>query len=67
MKTENTGSETWGKRKEPSAAYGYDIDRIYAALREQGRQHTDRLGVTTEPRLLADTTAIRRMEPPRAG
>lgn len=67
MKSENSVPESWGKREEPSTACGYDIDRIFAALREQGRQHTDRLALTTEPRMLADTTAIRRMEPPRAG
>ncbi|MCX6930608.1 MAG: hypothetical protein NT154_46495 [Verrucomicrobia bacterium] len=43
MKDENPIEEIWRIRDELSAEYGYDVHRIFAALREEEKQHGDRL------------------------
>ena len=67
MKNENPIEEVWRIRDELSAEYGYDVHRIFAALREEEKQHGDRL-VQPPPRLAKPEAAdVLREEPPPYG
>ena len=58
MKNENPIEEIWRIRDELSAEYGYDVHRIFAALREEEKQHGDRL-VQPPPRRAQPAAALR--------
>ena len=64
MKNENPIEEIWRIRDELSAEYGYDVRRIFAALREEEKQHGDRL-VHRVPRHAPEESAALREEPPK--
>ena len=65
MKTENPIEEVWRIRDELSAEYGYDVHRIFAALREEEKKYSDRL-VRSVPRRAsqAPAAALREKPPP---
>ena len=65
MKDENPIEEIWRIRDELSAAYDYDIHRIFAALREEERQHGDRLVRVVPRRAREESAAALREEPPK--
>ena len=65
MKNENPIEEIWRIRDELSAVYNYDIHRIFAALREEEKQHGDRLvRVVPRPAPKELDAAVLREEPP---
>ena len=66
MKNENPIEEIWRIRDELSAEYGYDIHRIFAALREEEKQYGDRLVRVVPRRAPEESTADLREEPPKA-
>jgi hypothetical protein len=43
MKNENPIEEIWRIREEIGAEHGYDVDRLFAAMREKEKQYADRL------------------------
>ena len=67
MKTENPIEEVWRIRDELSAEYGYDVHRIFAALREEEKKHGDRLVRSVPRRVPPEPAAVLREEPPPYG
>lgn len=63
MKNENPIEEVWRIRDELSAEYGYDVHRLFAALREEEKKHGDRL-VPLVPRAAEKPASALREEPP---
>lgn len=43
MKDENPIEEIWRIREEIGAEHGYDVDRLFAAMRAKEKQYGDRL------------------------
>lgn len=43
MKNENPIEEIWRIREEIGAEHGYDVDRLFAAMRELEKKYADRL------------------------
>ncbi len=68
MKTENPIEEVWRIRDEISAEYGYDVHRLFAALREEEQKHGDRL-VRSVPRRapVRPALALHEQPPPYGG
>jgi hypothetical protein len=66
MQSENPIEEVWRIRDELSAEYGYDIHRIFAALREEEKQYGDRLVRVVPRRAPGESTTVLREEPPKA-
>ena len=64
MKNENPIEEIWRIRDELSAEYGYDVHRIFAALREEEKKHGERL-VRVVPRHASGESTALREEPPK--
>lgn len=64
MKTENPIEEVWRIRDELSAEYGYDVHRLFAALREQEKKHGDRLVLSVPRHMSQEPAAVLREEPP---
>jgi hypothetical protein len=65
MKNENPIEEIWRIREEIGAEHGYDVDRLFAAMRKKEKQYGDRL-VRVVPRRAPDEfTAVLREEPPK--
>ena len=65
MKDENPIEEIWRIREEIGAEHGYDVDRLFAAMRAKEKQYGDRL-VRRVPRSSPkeqDATVLRE-EPP---
>jgi hypothetical protein len=67
MKAENPIEEVWRIRDELSAEYGYDVHRIFAALREEEKKHGDRLVRSVPRRVPLEPAAVLREEPPLCG
>jgi hypothetical protein len=67
MKDENPIEEVWRIRDELSAEYGYDVHRIFAALREEEKQHGDRLVQSVPRRVAPEPAAALREELPPFG
>jgi hypothetical protein len=65
MKNENPIEEIWRIRDELSAEHGYDVHRIFAALREAEKKHGDRLVRMVPRRAPDESTAALRETPPR--
>lgn len=65
MNDENPIEEIWRIRDELSAEYGYDIHRIFAALREEEKQHADRLVHVVKRRSPGESAAALREKPPQ--
>jgi hypothetical protein len=65
MKDENPIEEIWRIREEIGAEHGYDVDRLFAAMREKEKQYGDRL-VRRVPRSSPKKqgVAVLREEPP---
>jgi hypothetical protein len=66
MKNENPIEEVWRIRDELSAEHGYDVHRIFAALREAEKQHGDRLVRAVPRRPPVESSAALREESPPA-
>ena len=64
MNTENPIEEVWRIRDELSAEYGYDVHRIFAALREEEKEHGDRLVRLVRRGAPEKPSATLREEPP---
>ncbi|MBM3878334.1 MAG: hypothetical protein FJ387_01220 [Verrucomicrobia bacterium] len=67
MKDENPIEEIWRIRDELSAEYGYDVHRIFAALREEEKQYGDRLVRQVPRHAPKEPAAAWREEPPPSG
>ncbi|MBI5384635.1 MAG: hypothetical protein HZA90_08080 [Verrucomicrobia bacterium] len=63
MKDENPIEEVWRIRDELSAEYGYDVHRIFAALREEEKKHGDRLVRSVPRRAPTQPTLALREDP----
>jgi len=64
MKDENPIEEIWRIRDELSAEYGYDVHRIFSALREEEKKYGDRLVRQVPRRASAEPAAALREAPP---
>ena len=67
MKDENPIEEIWRIREEIGAEHGYDVDRLFAAMRELEKQYANRLVHHVPRRAPTDSSAVLRAEPPKAG
>jgi hypothetical protein len=67
MKDKNPIEEVWRIRDELSAEYGYDVHRMFAALRKEEKKHGDRLVRFVPRRAPVETAAVLRDEPPPYG
>ena len=65
MKNENPIEEIWRIREEIGAEHGFDVDRLFAAMREKEKQYGDRL-VQYVPRIGSKEAdvAVLRDQPP---
>ena len=66
MKDENPIEEIWRIREEIGAEHGYDVDRLFAAMRELEKQYADRLVYHVPRRAPEESPAVLREEPPKA-
>ena len=70
MKNENPIEEIWRIREEIGAEHGYDVDRLFDAMREKEKQYGDRL-VRVVPRRavekIDESAPALREEPPPYG
>jgi hypothetical protein len=66
MKDENPIEEIWRIREEIGAEHGYDVDRLFAAMRELEKQYADRLVHHVPRRAPEESPAVLREEPPKA-
>lgn len=65
MKNENPIEEVWRIRDELSAEYGYDVHRIFGALREEEKQYGDRVVRSVPRRVPAESAdALREVSSP---
>lgn len=67
MKAENPIQEVWRIRDELSAEYGYDVHRLFDALRQEEKKHGDRLVQSVPRRTPQKPAAVLREEPPPYG
>ena len=67
MNNQNPIEEIWRIREEIAAEHGYDVDRLFAAMREKEKQYGDRLVRAVPRRAPEAPTATLRKEPPKAG
>jgi hypothetical protein len=63
MKNENPIEEIWRIREEIGAEHGYDVDRLFDAMRELEKQYPGRV-VQRVPRRAPEESAALREEPP---
>ena len=66
MKNENPIEEIWRIREEIGAEHGYDVDRLFDAMREKEKQYVNRLVRSLPRRATEQSTAALREEPPKA-
>ena len=66
MKDENPIEEIWRIREEIGAEHGYDVDRLFAAMRKLEKQYADRLVHHVPRREPEASPAVLREEPPKA-
>jgi hypothetical protein len=59
--------EIWRIRDELGAEEGYDVYRLFERLRRQEKKHGDRLVHQVPRRAPAESAAVLREEPPKAG
>lgn len=67
MKHENPIEEVWRIRDEIGAEHGYDMDRLFAAMRGKEKEYGDRLIRAVPRHALEESPAALREEPPKAG
>ncbi len=67
MKAENPIEEVWRIRDELSAEYGFDVHRLFAALRQEEKKHGGRLVRAVPRQASRETAAVLREEPPSYG
>ena len=67
MKNENPIEEIWRIREEIGAEHGFDVDRLFAAMREKEKQYGDRLVRVVPRRAQKESAAVLREEPPKTG
>ena len=65
MKNENPIEEIWRIREEIGAEHGYDVDRLFDAMRAKEKQYGTRL-VHRVPGPAPEQSAAMREEPPKA-
>jgi len=63
----NPIEEIWRIREEIAAEHGYDVDRLFAAMREKEKQYGGRVVRQVPRRSPQDSAAALREEPPKAG
>ena len=66
MKNENPIEEVWRIRAEIGAEHGYDVDRLFAAMREKEKEYGDRLVRVVPRHAPEEYPAALREEPPKA-
>ena len=64
MNHENPIEEIWRIREEIGAEHGFDVDRLFAAMREKQKQYGNRL-VRVVPRHASRESVALREEPPK--
>ena len=67
MKTDNPIEEIWRIREEIAAENGYDVDRLFDAMEREQKKYADRLVYRVPRRSPAESSAVLREEPPKAG
>jgi len=67
MQNENPIEEIWRIREEITAEHGYDVDRLFAAMRAKEKQYGDRLVRVVPHRPAEEPPAVLREEPPKPG
>ena len=67
MKTDNPIEEVWRIRDEIAAENGYDVDRLFDAMQREQEKYADRLVHHAPRRAPAESSAVLREEPPKAG
>lgn len=67
MKTDNPIEEVWRIRDEIAAENGYDVDRLFDAMQREQENYADRLVHHVPHRPTAESSALLREEPPKAG
>lgn len=63
MKNENPIEEIWRIREEIGAEHGYDVDRLFAAMRAKEKQYGNRLVRVVSRREPEESAAVLREEP----
>jgi hypothetical protein len=67
MKPENPIEEIWRIREEIGAEHGFDVDRLFAAMRAKEKQYGDRLARLPVVRRIKPEPTVLREEPPPYG
>ena len=67
MKADNPIEEIWRIREEIAAENGYDVDRLFDAMQREQEKYADRLVHHVPRRAPAESSALLREEPPKAG
>ena len=67
MKMDNPIEEVWRIREEIAAENGYDVDRLFDAMEREQKKYADRLVYHVPRRTPAESGAVLREEPPKAG
>lgn len=67
MNEQNPIEEIWRIREEIAAEHGYDVDRLFAAMREKQKQYADRLVHAVPRRPPRESSGVLREEPPKGG
>jgi hypothetical protein len=67
MNTDNPIEEIWRIREQIAAENGYDVDRLFDAMQREQEKYADRLVHHVPRRSPAESSAVLREEPPKAG
>ena len=67
MNNQDPIEEIWRIREQIAAEHGYDVDRLFAAMREKEKQYGDRLVRLAPRRPAEEPPGVRREEPPKPG
>jgi hypothetical protein len=67
MKTNDPIEEIWRIREEIAAENGYDVDRLFDAMEREQAKYADRLVYRVARDASAESCAVLREEPPKAG
>ena len=67
MKTDNPIEEVWRIREGIAAENGYDVNRLFDAMQREQEKYADRLVHHVPRRSPAESSAVLREGPPKAG
>ena len=67
MKTDNPIEEVWRIREGIAAENGYDVNRLFDAMQREQEMYADRLVHHVPRRSPAESSAVLREGPPKAG